>query len=1408
MAMKRAWRWVFLGAGVLLLLLAAVLGVASSASFQTAVARSFLRDVDPQAQLQEVSLGWSGGEIRGLALTTSGTAVKLDDAALKYSVGALLFGKVKVIDRVTLTGLVVNATMAGAGSREKAPTKPAGTVTAQASSAPTLVLIKQVDLSGTFFLPGQRTVTANFTGHDLGAGGAGQGQGEWVFTDESKNATVREIHIATQMSVPCDAQMMPQAGNLTVQLSAVLPGQAQAAQLALQVTAAAPKSGGARDFSVEVSQPGAGGNAAARLLALTGTCQGSGVMAGSFSVNCTSGQVAPFAFGAKLPEFAVQSGGDISLDGNGGGSVKAKAEANAGHWEIINPMLEQLGNMQLDAALDASWTNNTLKAQSANLTLAPAGGQPVVTLDLIKPLAVDFSGKTPQLTQGAGAQLVNLQLQVPVSWLALVEPAEWKIKGNTLTGQAVIGARDDGTITAETTQPLMMSGFGVTDNGTAALTNVSLMLNVAASYKDGAVEANLRQLILSSGTTPIAQLAANVSLGTSGNAAPLKAGGRLAVAVDQIALQPFAKSWAASLPPGAIKIDGTFDLTKTTDTLELDALEATVAQRTAPMFTVKLAQKVSLPLAEGAKMPALEGDLVTVEANGLPLELLTPLLPKGMVLTGDPLRGRVMIAGAGSGAAGLVLRTDQPLTLSRLNYSKGGKFMLSGVTVTLDPEGAWSADGKTMNGTARLQVTAPAGTLFDGTAQASLTDGKLAANMLATGGLNALAAQPLGSSWSQALPGAPQNYSLSANITKDSGNLTVQAAEARVAPPDNSGAAMAEVKLLQPVTMPETPANTTVDPKAPAFWPVLTGDLASVNFKGLPVGVIGLALPGYDIRGQTVTADLMVRGAGAGVYSIAADLPLTIERLSVLHNFDPLLDELTVRGRPMVKLNQGGLISLAVYDLQLASAGQNIGGGNIEYAYAQDGKTLAATKFNITANVAELLRQPLLHAYSNLNTGMGTLDGELLPDGSFKLNADFTQWKVRDPAREVKEMALVGATGKLGPTAGAVQLTAPLQGTGANGATNCTLNLTLTPTTVNGANGQTFSLNLAGGGLVPDDVMAIVNGFQAPNGGKPQRPPGMAVPENTAPDTEPLWGNMTGSAQVNLTRLGFDALDLDNVTGSAQMTPAQLTVGSLSAKLAGGAPLNFNGTLAFDPKQAALPYGLQANLSLKNFDTGAYFRARDPKAKVPLEGNFSISGTTSGRGANMDDMIGRVPFDFKLTSSGGTIYVLAMVDKGSGAALTGLSVVSGVTGILGGILGGKAPNVQQFSQTVSQLTTLFDKIQYSSMTFEATRGADRNINLTQLNVQSTDIVVNGSGRITYRKGTPIPEQPLSVNVQLGVKGNPAALLSTLRLTQSSAPDANGFILGPQFKVGGTIEKPDYGSFYLMLIQAPLKMLNL
>ncbi|MGA2051705.1 MAG: hypothetical protein ABSH19_00195 [Opitutales bacterium] len=1391
--MKRVWRWLLMGVGAVVVLLVVVVAVAGSATFQTAMALRYLRTIDPEAQLQSVSLGMSGGDLHGLVFTTGGMKLNLPDAAVSYSLSQLVFGQVKVINKMMATGLVVNL-VTSPPATEAAPAAEAEKPATAGGGSSVALLIQEADLTGTLFLPAQRSVGVVMTAHDLGAGGNGTAQVQWTFKDEAKEAVVRVIEVNTNLSLALNDQMEPLDLDLMVKMAANLPGQTAPAKLAVQVTSAAPKSSGERDFSLAISQPGAGGNTTAgtQLVALAGAIQSGGASSGNFNVNCTSGQVAAFAMGEKLPDFDVRGSGQFSFDGSKGGSVKANLIGVAGGWEALSSALAGLGSVQFNADVDAAWSGKSAEARAVNLSLGPAGAKPALTLDLLMPVAVDFSGKTPRLTQGSGTEIARLTLQgVPAAWVGLGLPANETVTGSPTTGQVVLGAGADGTITAQTSQPIQFLGFNMTNNGTAVLSNVSLTLDAAARCKDGEGSVQVRELVVSSGVDPLAQLAANVTFGST-----VAATGRLAVAIDKVAMQPFASAWGADLSSQPLKLDGTFDVEKRSDSLDVNALDAVVEQGATQLFTLKLLQKISVPTGPNAPAPALSGDLATLEADGLPAALANPFLPKGMVVSGEPLHGKLVLEGA-SGTSEFALRTDEPLTLSDFGYAKDGQTMLAGAEVTLTTSGNRSADGTTVNGATELQVTSQAGTLFDGQVQVTQAHGCVTAGFAATGSLNVVAAQPLGVAWSTALPAQPQNYSLTANITNDGSKTVVQEAEARVMAADGTGAPLAEVKLLQPVTIPGGNGGSA--------WPDLAGDLAAMQLSGLPVGVLGLVLPGYDLQGDKISADLLVHGEGGGVYSVAANLPLSIGRLTVRKGIEPVVDELTVGGRPVVKFSQDGLTSLAIYDLALGSIGSDLASGRIECQFKPGQSWPTQAKISLAANLGVLLKQPCLRAYDNINSGQATLDGELAANGSFILNADFTDWKVVLPARTVKEMALVGATGKLGPGS-SWQVTAPLQGTGANGATNCTLSVA---STLNAQNsGQAFNLNLTGNGLVPDDVMAMWNGFR-PSNLSPAQQAGAPMPAaSTQPDTSPMWGNTTASAQVNLQRLAFDALDLNNVRGTAAVSPTQASVGNLSAQLAGGAPLNFNGTLAFDAAQASQPYGLQANLSLTGFDTGAYFRLHDPNGKVPIDGKFSINGTTGGRGANTDDLLSRVPFNFTLSSNGGTIYVLSLVDKGTGAALTGLSVVTGVAGIFGGLLQAKAPNVQQFSNTVSQLTTLFDKIDYSSMTFAATRGADRNINLTKLNVQSTDIVVNGSGRIAYRANTPIPEQPLVVNVQLGVKGNPAALLSTLQLTQSSTPDANGFVLGPSFQVTGTLEKPNYKGFYNLLIQAPMKMLNI
>jgi hypothetical protein len=1408
--------------GGLALLVALAIVVLLNASFQTALARWQLHEVDPRAEVAQVSLGLGGGEVDGLVVHARGRPVSVQKVTLSYSWSNLLFGPVRTLDHLELQGVEVDASGASQIAVAESVAS-AGVVAADPPSAGTnwpAILIRDLSADGTVALPGQRSVAANLTGHDLGAGGTGAADLQGAFQDPAPGAAVSGIHLDSHLDLACDAQMHPQTLALSANLSAVMAGQAQPAQLRGRVTS--EQNGAAHPFQFELTQPGAGG---ARLLAGNGTWQNDGSCAGQFSVNCTRAQIGAVAAFAAVPNFNAQGAGQFSL-ARGAGSLQAALDLRALQFEKSQPALAALGPVQLSAAVDASWDGENLSAQSFSLLLGPDGAPPALALQLLKPLSLAWTGTELKITRGAGPDLMRLDLnQLPPAWLDAVLPAGWTLTGGNLSGHAVAGADESGTLVAQTNPPLQLDNFNIARGGQPWLAAATLQLDAAAEIAGGKLQVNLRRLGLSAGSTGLLQLDGNLTYGSDTGVARVDCTGRLAVLVDQLAQQPLGASWIGRLPPGSLRLDSTFAVSRLPNAIEADAIEANLTQDQASLLTFKLLQPITIPAGAESGPPDANGDLAVVQTDALPIALLDMFLPAGAQLSGDPGQGRLVVAGAGPGA-GWTLRADQPLTFAHSNYAEGDRALLADANLTLAPQGTWTADGWQTN--VQVQASAVAGTFFNGTLAANQTsDGQLTTTVSLSGDLAALGAQPLGAAWRALLPASPPQFALNATFVRAGTTTTVQSFQAFVSAAAG-GPAMADIRLLQPV--PFSSASGA------SGWPTLDGDVLAMKLNALPLGVLSLIIPTYALSGQTATADLVLHGDGAGAYTVTSNQPLNVGDLTVRHQPDDALivDNLTVAGVPTVKFSNAGVLYFNAPDLDLASSGETLAQGALELTLTAP----AQARLNLSGNVAQLLQQPFLRAYDNLTSGRATLAGQLQPGGDFQLSAQFTNWQARGGNRVVKTLNLSAATGKFGPAAGTWQLTAPVTADGPDGPTDCTLKLAVAPA----PSGQTFDLDLSGDSLVADDLEDIVHGFQPAAAARASAPssvaPAVVVPEfaqsgeenetplpgapatpvgtvpNPAPAPgvanpatavapvwpPPFWGALTGNAAVDLKRFVVGTVRLENPHGQANVTPQQVTLGNFSAVIANGT-LNASAAVSYDPANStAEPYALQAKVSLTGFNVAQYFREHAPRQKPPMEGTLDFAGVASGQGADANDLAQRVQFDFTLNSTNGTFNVLDTAAKNHSEELTLASDFAGMVGIAAGMAGKNGPTeVKQFNE----LVTLLGTIPYNKLTCETKRGPDLNINITQFEARSAELDVTGSGQVAYRPHVPIPNQSLRLTMQIAAGGQTAALFSSLGLMDAAAANSEGYAPGPAFYVNGTLQHPDFNSLYNVLVKAAM-----
>ena len=1431
-------RWVFMVLGLLVLLLIVGLAVAFNSGVQTSIVRNVLLKRDPQAKLESVSFGLGSGEVKGLEMNVAGYPVKIGSLTVEYSLFNLLFGHTKTIDSATVKDFVFDASQ----PPKKTATAPT-TPSAGGKGPPLSALIVKASLEGTALLPSQRAVQLSFTAQTLGSASDGKATGTVIFQDKSPGAKVGEMRAETQLSLALDDTMMPKNLDLLATLAANMPGQTQTSKIQAHAQLK-PLNAASGEFTLTLSPPDAG---AATLFAASGTYGTAGSASGEFSANLTRAQIEPFAFGFKLPDFSLQGQGQFAADApTRTGSLKTTMSGSAGHLETIAPQLAGLGTVQLTVNVDTAVAPGkssakalALSAKTLSFTLAPQGQPTAVAVELLKPATLEYGDKGIVLPPGAGAELARLTLtQAPPIWLTAVLPKEFSVLGQGFNGQITLGVRDDGALTATTTQPVSFAGLDVQQNGKALLTNGVIQLDFSAQYLAKAVSAQVRNFSFSAheisapgatlvtaalgGTAVQAQFAGNVSLQPGATMPEVAATGNftLAVDVDNLDRKALGQNLPLLPPAGLLKLNSVFDVATIAaaadpknSMLVVNTFQTTLtkgAGTTAQILAAANAlQKISLPLAKDAALPSMTGNLATIEIDDFPLAIAQMFLPAGVKFSGNPLKGKLLLVGAGGADAGIVLHTTEPLTVANAKYTQNTDDKLANVTLTFTPEGSWQ--GGAITGNVHALATAPEGVLLDATITASQIKDTLSGTVTLNGQLAALAAQPLGASWRSYLPATQPQYSVSASFSRTPKSMTLATAEAHVGPA--AGAALADIKLNQAVTLQNDPAaKPDATGMAKFLWPNLNGDVLSIKLSSLPAGVLSMALPGYHLLGREISADLAVRGTGNGAYVLTSNAPITAAGLSVEHVVDKdttvqLVHDLTFTIKPSATVNQDGLAACGVEDLQLTSGNAVLAQGNFTMTRAAGQTWPQQATISLQSDLAQVLKQPVLAKFNNLATGKLQIDGALAADGSMKLNADVSNWAMRGAPTQVTHMVFSNVTGKFDRATNAVQLTLPVKGDSKEGPTDCVLAFNLDPSADPKTISHKFTLNLTGSNLVLDDLMAVKSGLAPPAAppttapmakGPAPAPVPASAPAPVVPDTIPIWGDWQGAAKIQLASIRFHAFAITNFTATAQVSPTKAEIPAV-AGIFEGAPLSLKAALGFAP-HSTTPYDLATDMSFKNFDVGAYFKERDDKATPPVEGNFSISGNASGQGATIDDLIDKVQFDMAMNSSGGTFHMLDLVANKIGVSSGALKTVTSIAGGILSMLGKKDPTgLTSTAGSIGTLLLNLDAIEYTKLVIEAKRGKDLNVMLSQFDVQNAQVDLTGTGQVTYARGTAIPDQVLTANLSLNGKADMAAMLQKIKLAGATTP--SGYTQGPQFQVGGTLQHPDYKVFYNLMLQA-------
>ncbi len=335
-----------------------------------------------------------------------------------------------------------------------------------------------------------------------------------------------------------------------------------------------------------------------------------------------------------------------------------------------------------------------------------------------------------------------------------------------------------------------------------------------------------------------------------------------------------------------------------------------------------------------------------------------------------------------------------------------------------------------------------------------------------------------------------------------------------------------------------------------------------------------------------------------------------------------------------------------------------------------------------------------------------------------------------------------------------------------------------------------------------------------------------------ARDQIPFWGDKTGTVKFDCYQLLVGAQELNEVSGTFEITRDAIRLRDAKAALAPPATtekpdpyrrasaestrstITAEGGISFDAA-AEFAYNLKATASIDGIDETRLFGMASANREAAIDGRCAVTDALTGAGANLAELIERRREEIHLTSKRGAVRFLktsvaeAIPEKASPVS-DDLSRVGGAVGnavaALFGVHGkpalGSGQNpISPAADAVLNFTYGLGELSYDDLVITAVRGADGAIKLTDIAIDTANERLTGSGEIDPVAGKPLAARPLHLDLRLGVRGPVAASLAPTGLLAADK-DAQGCPLFREpLHFGGTLEQIDATQWHALLAKA-------
>ncbi|HLP25531.1 MAG TPA: hypothetical protein VK477_07630, partial [Acidobacteriota bacterium] len=468
-----------------------------------------------------------------------------------------------------MQGVHVDATKVAPARTQEAAGAPAAAPGALARvQLPYTVQLGEVQIVGRATFPGgpgRAPLTADF--QISGGGIAPEQEGALLLKanilDATPAAAVTALRADGRLTVHETTGRAFDRASLVLALDAEGPQFSNGHQLKL--TAGMESAGGTENLTLALDTQRSGQRAnvlkvSAALLA--GAPEGSG----TWELHATSEQVEPFFLGRPLPKFDTHGAGKFSFNAQTHAvTLQGQLAGNVGALETIEPSLRAIGAVRVQSEFDLAIDPSTAHLQ--HLQLKVDGEQPVLAVETVRPLSINFGAGSLQLAAAGNGPLARVTVDgLPLAWIRPFVAAV-DVSGGAVRGEWLLEGQAE-KIELRSTAPLKIDALTVVQDGRRLLDRAELSLQTRATVTPKTIQAIVEALTLRTPAGDVVQADAQIEL-PDAKSDQIVARGKFSANAPRL-LEPF-------FPLGHVQLKGDIDATMTAAQVELRSFHGELA---------------------------------------------------------------------------------------------------------------------------------------------------------------------------------------------------------------------------------------------------------------------------------------------------------------------------------------------------------------------------------------------------------------------------------------------------------------------------------------------------------------------------------------------------------------------------------------------------------------------------------------------------------------------------------------------------------------------------------------------------------------------------------------------------------------------------------------------------------------